>query len=114
MIDPDELAEQFASLWSATGETSEAFKKLSEAMRNNIESYETAAVFSGCITPKFYLVIDRLRTIHDESVEVKADMSLVDNKDLGALLNEFFRLDKELRLLKPHIYVDAEDYRRST
>lgn len=85
-----------------------------ERLINNIERYESVAMFSGCITPKFYLVIDRLRAAHDESVEVKADTSIVDNKDLGALLNEFFRLDKELRRLKPHVFVDAEDDHRCT
>lgn len=35
MIDPNELADQFASLQSATGEASEAFEKLSKAMRNS-------------------------------------------------------------------------------
>ena len=132
MIDPNLLAEQFSS--KGVGNGMEILKLIqkwkqgckfavrnplecpacTERLINNIEKYESVAMFSGCITPKFYLVVDRLREIHDESVKTRADMSLVDNKDLGALLNEFFRLGKELRLLKPHIYVDAEDDRRRT
>lgn len=80
-----------------------------ERLINGIEHFESVARFSGCITPKFYMVIDRLRTIVCQKDIGQKDIMMVHRGDLAALLNEFFRLDRELRRLKPSIHVDEHN-----
>ena len=73
---------------------------------DDIELREQANQYNGCITPKFIEVIDRLRHV------VTSDDSLicfVSRSDLLALLNEFLRLDFELRKLKPYVYIDQQE-----
>lgn len=82
-----------------------------EKLINNIENIERVQVFGGCITPKFYLVVDRLRDaacLHPEDDRQRGlgEMRLVERSDLAALMHEFFRLDAMLRKQNPHIYVE--------
>lgn len=88
-----------------------------EALIDAIEQKEKLDKHSGCITPKLYLVVDRLRdaaSSHPENEKQRGlhNDRIVDRKDLEALLHEFFRMSKQLHKLKPHIHVaEEEDHR---
>jgi len=79
-----------------------------ERLINNIELFESASKFNGCITPKFYLVVDQLTTSVHNADREKKDTMVVKVHDVRALLNEFFRLDRELRRMKPYVHVSNE------
>lgn len=88
-----------------------------EKLINNIESYATVTLYSGCITPELYKAVKRLRDALTlaraaENNEPHAT-ALVSAKDLESLLHEFFRLDNVLRLQNPRIPIhnSEEDYR---
>lgn len=78
-----------------------------------IENREKVRIHSGCITPKFYLTLDRLRDAASSKPKDKNQLILeeriVNRSDLLAMLHEFFRLDSEIRRLRPNIYVEQKD-----
>lgn len=80
-----------------------------ERLINDIELFETASKFNGCITPKFYLVVDELRMAVTEATHGHHDMVHVKASDVRALLNEFFRLDRVLRRMKPYVQINGAD-----
>ena len=80
-----------------------------ERLINDIELFETASKFNGCITPKFYLTVDRLREVLGSPELRRGDLCSVRHDDLRALLNEFFRLDRELRRMKPYVQIHGLD-----
>lgn len=75
-----------------------------------IELKERIHQYSGCITPKLYVTVDKLRASCEDLA--RGEYCTVKSSDLKALLSEFFRLDKELQHLKPYIVINPEeDYR---
>lgn len=76
-----------------------------------IELKERIHQHSGCITPRLHEAVDKIQSasVNDK---VRGDSCVVKVSDIQALLNEFFRLDKTLQHLKPHIVINPEeDYR---
>jgi len=82
-----------------------------ERLIDNIEMREKISQFSGCITPKFYMVIDRVRESVTFATQAGSEFVSVKVSDLTALLHEFFRIDRELRRLKPYIHVNPSSAR---
>jgi len=81
-----------------------------------IERKEKVLTFSSCVTPKFYLVVDRLRevtTFPPKNLNLGApnEKVFVDRSDLLSLMNEFFRLNSEICKLRPAILTKEEDHR---
>lgn len=76
---------------------------------DDIELREQANLYNGCITPKFIEVIDRLKQIATTHDSDSSDQCAVNHGDLLAMLNEFIRLDFELRKLKPYMYIDPQE-----
>lgn len=79
-----------------------------------IENKEKVQAFSGCITPNFYKVIERLSdaaSIHPKNGKQQglASTRLVDRNDINSLLHEFFRLDSLLRKKYPHVFVESQE-----
>lgn len=88
-----------------------------EKLINNIESYATVTLYSGCITPKFHMVVQRLQTAlslarANPNYTPKSGV-LVGENDLESLLHEFFRLDGIMRQQFPKVPIHSkeEDHR---
>ena len=71
-----------------------------EALIDSIQHKEEVSLFSGCITPRFDQVIDRLKAVthlqHERRRGHRTDV-LVSVADIEALLHEFYRVDRQLR-----------------
>ena len=88
-----------------------------EALIDKIEQKEQIAVFSGCITPRFDKVIERLKaaTSHDyERRRGMRDDTIVSVNDIYALLHEFYRVDRQMRRMyaenaKLHNKLESEE-----
>lgn len=75
-----------------------------EALINAIEAREKERVFSGCVTTRFDLVVERLRNAVDPVPKDFRQRGLCDERivktnDIEAILKEFFRLDCSVRRL---------------
>lgn len=71
-----------------------------EQLIDAIERKEKASVFSGCITPRFDKVIERLKDcvrIDSPKRRGMREEAIVSANDVEAMLHEFYRLDRELR-----------------
>lgn len=84
-----------------------------ERLINNIENYAKVLLYSGCITPQFHKVLERLRLALTnaraaENKEPQASV-LVSTSDLESLLHEFFRLDTILREKFPKTSITKEE-----
>ena len=75
---------------------------------DTIELKERVNLHSGCITLRLHEAVDKIQSasVNDK---VRGDSCVVKVSDIQALLNEFFRLDKTLQHLKPHIVINTEE-----
>ena len=71
-----------------------------EALFDSIQHKEEIAIFSGCITPRFDKVIERLKEATSHNYERRRGMrddTIVSVNDIHAILHEFYRVDRQMR-----------------
>lgn len=102
-----EMIEEWRKGCSLSGNNPVECTACTETLINSIEAKERLVIYSGCITPKFHLVIDRLRAKVSNKEDV-GNLTTVDKADLSALMHEFFRLSKQLHRANQTHFSDEE------
>lgn len=81
-----------------------------ETLIDSIQHKEEVSVFSGCITPRFDKVIERLKAATSYDYERRRGMrddTIVSVNDIHAILHEFYRVDRQMR----RMYAENEKLR---